>query len=352
MATNNSLNINAVTPLILAWGGSGASLTASDGGIVYSSASAMAILAGTATAGLLLTSGSNSAPSWTSASYLPSLVANEILFASATNVMAQIPAANDAVLITSNTGVPSLLANSGTPGYVLTANSGAPPSWQASSGSGTVSSGLINEMTWYAATGTVVSGLATANDGVLVTSAGGVPSISSTLPLGVQTNITELGTVTTGVWNGSILAGQYGGTGIANTGLTITLAAGALGDVLTSDSSGNATWAPNSVGITWVDQTSTPATMVANTGYVTDDGATLIVYTLPSAPVLGTIERIAGFSAGGWELLPGAGDTIQIGSVNAATSVSSANQYDCIEIVYTVGMWVMLSSVGNGFVIV
>jgi hypothetical protein len=37
---------------------------------------------------------------------------------------------NDGILITSNTGVPSLLANSITPGYVLTANTAAPPSWQ------------------------------------------------------------------------------------------------------------------------------------------------------------------------------------------------------------------------------
>ena len=38
-----------------------------------------------------------------------------------------------------------------------------------------------------------VTGLATGNNGVLITSAGGVPSISSTLPSAVQTNITALG---------------------------------------------------------------------------------------------------------------------------------------------------------------
>jgi len=41
----------------------------------------------------------------------------------------------------------------------------------------------------------VYSGLATANNGVLITSAGGVPSIGSTLPNAVQDNITRLGTV-------------------------------------------------------------------------------------------------------------------------------------------------------------
>lgn len=52
-------------------------------------------------------------------------------------------------------------------------------------GAGTVSSGTQNQMAWYAATGSAVSGLATANSGVLVTSSGGVPSISATLPSGL-----------------------------------------------------------------------------------------------------------------------------------------------------------------------
>lgn len=50
------------------------------------------------------------------------------------------------------------------------------------SGSGTVNSGTINQLAYYAATGVAVSGLATANNSVLVTSGAGVPSISSTLP--------------------------------------------------------------------------------------------------------------------------------------------------------------------------
>ena len=38
-----------------------------------------------------------------------------------------------------------------------------------------------------------------------------------------QTSITTLGTVGTGTWQGGVVAGQYGGTGVANTGKTITL---------------------------------------------------------------------------------------------------------------------------------
>lgn len=52
-------------------------------------------------------------------------------------------------------------------------------------GGGTVNAGTINQLAWYAATGDVVSGLPTANNGVLVTSIAGVPSISTTLPSGL-----------------------------------------------------------------------------------------------------------------------------------------------------------------------
>ncbi len=91
-------------------------------------------------------------------------------------------------------------------------------------------------------TATAMALLATANNGALITSAGGVPSISSTLPAAVQGNITATGTVASGTWHGSVIAGQYGGTGVANTGQTITLSSGGAGYVLTSDSSGNGSW--------------------------------------------------------------------------------------------------------------
>lgn len=53
----------------LSQGGTNASLTASNGGIVYSGSSALAVLAGTATAGQVLQSGSSAAPSWSTATY-------------------------------------------------------------------------------------------------------------------------------------------------------------------------------------------------------------------------------------------------------------------------------------------
>ena len=124
-------------------GGTGANLTASNGGIVYSTASAMAILSGTATANQIILSGASTTPAWSTATYPAATTVNQLLYSSSANVIA---------------------------------------------------------------------GLATGNSGVLITSAGGVPSISSTLPSAVQANITATGTIASGTWNGSVIALAYGGT--------------------------------------------------------------------------------------------------------------------------------------------
>jgi hypothetical protein len=42
-------------------------------------------------------------------------------------------------------------------------------------------------------------------------------------PLAGNIALTTVGTITTGTWNAGVIAGQYGGTGVANTGKTITL---------------------------------------------------------------------------------------------------------------------------------
>lgn len=124
-------------------GGTGANLTASNGGIVYSTASAMAILSGTATANQVLLSGSSTAPTWSTATYPATTTQNQILYSSALNT---------------------------------------------------------------------ITGLATANNGVLITSGAGAPSISSTLPSAVQGNITATGTIASGVWNGTAIDLAHGGT--------------------------------------------------------------------------------------------------------------------------------------------
>jgi hypothetical protein len=121
---------DATYPLSLSLGGTNAALTASNGGIFYSTASSGAILAGTATANQVLLSGSSTTPAWSTATYPATTTINQLLYSSSANTIGGITAAANGVLISSNSNVPSWLANSATAGYVLTANSGAPPSWQ------------------------------------------------------------------------------------------------------------------------------------------------------------------------------------------------------------------------------
>lgn len=78
--------------------------------------------------------------------------------------------------------------------YVLSTDGSGNLSWVAQSGgSGGVNPGLINEIAWYASSGSSVSGLTTAASAVLVTDASSVPSLSAILPTAVQVNITQLG---------------------------------------------------------------------------------------------------------------------------------------------------------------
>lgn len=79
-------------PLSLANGGTNSSLTASNGGIFYSSASAGAILSGTATANQVLLSGSSTTPSWSTATY-PATAGNSgnVLTSNGTNWTSSAP---------------------------------------------------------------------------------------------------------------------------------------------------------------------------------------------------------------------------------------------------------------------
>lgn len=93
--------------------------------------------------------------------------------------------------------------------------------WAAPSGSGSVNSGTINQLAYYAANGTVVSGLATANNAVLATDGSGVPSLSTT------PNIRQA-TAT------SLAFSNYATGGIIGTSTNNSASAGYVGEYITS----------------------------------------------------------------------------------------------------------------------
>lgn len=105
----------AATSLTLGWtgqlgltrGGTNNNLTASAGGIVWSDASKLNILAGTSTASQILLSGNAATPSWSTTTYPATNAINTIMFASSANVLGVITPANSSVLTSSAGGVPS-----------------------------------------------------------------------------------------------------------------------------------------------------------------------------------------------------------------------------------------------------
>lgn len=173
------------TDIALADGGTNASLTASNGGIFYSTATAGAILAGTATASQLLLSGASTTPSWSASTYPSTNAVSTILYASSSNVMSALATANDGILVTSHTGVPSILAGPGATGKILQSNSILPPSYSTATypsvatGTGTIL--RADGTNWAASTATYPNTAGTSGK-VLISDGTNIVSSTPTFP--------------------------------------------------------------------------------------------------------------------------------------------------------------------------
>lgn len=86
-----SLTLGWTGQLGLTRGGTNASLTASNGGIVYSGGSALAILSGTATAGQMLRSGASAAPSWSTPTWPNTAASGKLLRGDGSNWVESTP---------------------------------------------------------------------------------------------------------------------------------------------------------------------------------------------------------------------------------------------------------------------
>lgn len=154
-----SMTLGWTGQLALTRGGSNANLTASNGGIVWSNATQMQILAGTATASLMLLSGSTATPTW-STSTIPTsagATAGKALVSDGTNYVLSTPTFPNA---------------SATAGKIIRSDG---TNWIASTS--TFADTYSASTLLYSNGANTVTGLATANSGTLVTSSSGVPSI-------------------------------------------------------------------------------------------------------------------------------------------------------------------------------
>lgn len=103
----------------------------------------------------------------------------------------------------------------------------------------------------------------------------------------------------------------------------------------------------------WVDVITTPVNLIANMSYVSDTGATLTSFTLPTTAAFGTIIQVAGKSSGGWTIAQNTGQTIHFGNLSTTTgtsgSLSSSNQNDYVRLLCTIAntTWNVIGSIGN-----
>jgi hypothetical protein len=96
-------------------------------------------------------------------------------------------------------------------------------------GSGTVNPGAQNQVAWYATTGTAISGLLNFANSVLVTNAGTVPSLSTTLPASLTIPIPNV----IGITDGSNAAAGSVGETITTTFGSLSVASTTITDFTT-----------------------------------------------------------------------------------------------------------------------
>lgn len=115
----------SATPFTLAQSGLGQSNTASNGGIVYSTAAVLTVLAGTATAGQMLLSGASTTPAWSTTTWPSTVTTTSLLYASAANVVSALAPSNSSVLCSDLNGIPIWITL--TNGQLIIGSTGATP---------------------------------------------------------------------------------------------------------------------------------------------------------------------------------------------------------------------------------
>jgi hypothetical protein len=183
----------------------------------------------------------------------------------------------------------------------------------------------------YSTANNVVGQLAAATSSVLIATSSGVPGWVDLL-------------------DGEIVIGSSSGSPISNNitpgnGITIT--------------NGPGTIAIASNGATpVVNQTTASVTMVSNTFYLSNAGASLVTFTLPIVSAIGDWIEISGFGTGLWKIAQASGQQINFSitssTLGAGGSIASVNKGDCVRLRCSVAntIWAVMSQSSTGLTVV
>lgn len=95
------------------------------------------------------------------------------------------------------------------------------------------------------------------------------------------------------------------------------------GSISITGSGSNVSFNATGGGLSWIEVTTTSASMVINTGYVTNNGA-LVTVTLPATAAFGSVIQVVGKGVGGWKIAQNAGQTIRFGNQSTTTGVAGS----------------------------
>jgi len=233
---------------------------------------------------------------------------------------------NHAVLVGAGTATITNVGPTTTVGQVLqSAGNAADPAFSTATYPLTTT---VSQILYSSATN-VVSGLATANRGVLTTGATGVPVI------------TQLAT------DGQLIIGSTAG---APAAALLTAGSG----VSIVNASNSITISASGGGLTWTVITIDQSAVVAN-GYICNK-AGLLILTLPASAAIGDIIHVTGINtAAGWKIAQNASQRIHLGSSSTTAgvggSLASTNIRDTVKLVCVVSgantEYNVISSMGN-----
>jgi hypothetical protein len=149
----------------------------------------------------------------------------------------------------------------------------------------------------------------------------------------------------------------YAGNGLAYEGLTLNNVLGFVGTGGASVSlTGNtytiyAATAAASL-MDWTEVTGASQGMAIDSGYIANNGSRVSLY-IPTTAAQGSVVRVVGVGAGGWELSQGVSSIIYFGNVSTTAGVSgliqSTNARDSVEMLCVIAnlQWNVISSIGN-----